>query len=259
MKNRAVSKHLERDVGRVRVAGVAASTAFAAFTAFATCGCGLFDGFGGADDRPPPPPAPDVTPVTPITPTPGDPATPPTGTNTGTGTSTGTNTNTGTGTNDIARNDPGRATEPCPDDPTSATPHFDAVVTWSNVRSTAGCFFFSGPQDLGRDDHLGGRARFEATTEGATLAFGAARFTGASAPEIHLSRTTTHDFGGAWRVTETLDGRWVTPAIQHHLDTPCTDAAPRTIEARYVYHEYEGQASTPGHCTITADVTIRAR
>jgi hypothetical protein len=131
-------------------------------------------------------------------------------------------------------------------------------VAWSSVRSTDGCFFFSGPGALGRDTPLGNTARFEGTASGASLAFGGARFEGPSTPDIRLARTSTHDFGGPWRVTETIEGRWVTPQTAPHLDTPCTESPPQVIEATYVYHEYEGSSRTAGHCTITANVTIRA-
>ena len=32
---------------------------------------------------------------------------------------------------------------------------FQGNVAWDDVRASEGCFFFSGPLELGRDDHLG--------------------------------------------------------------------------------------------------------
>jgi hypothetical protein len=119
------------------------------------------------------------------------------------------------------------------------------LVTWSNLRSTPGCFFFSGPESLGRDDHLGGFATLTTTAMGAELAFdGALVFSGAaSGPTISVSRSAPHDFGGTWTSRETIvlsrsGAAWV---------------------GTYHYDEHEGAATAPGTCHIDASVVVSAR
>ncbi len=120
-------------------------------------------------------------------------------------------------------------------------------VAWDTAERTAGCFFFSGPADLGRDDHLGASARLTWNGEDVTLAFGALRFTGrADASGVHLSRRSDHQYGGRWVVTEHIDGRL------ERGDDGCT-----ILRATYRYREgMEG--SQPGHCTIRAALAVTA-
>lgn len=157
-----------------------------------------------------------------------------------------------------AARDPGAApaTTPCPDAPANGAR--DVTVAWSNVRSTQACFFFSGPGTLGRDDRLGGRARLELSDGRAVLDFGGGvRFTGSAGERIALTRTSDHDFQGAWRVTERITGTW-RAGVERHVDTPCTES-PRVATAQYTYAECDtaSPSSCPGPCTITATLTIR--
>lgn len=152
------------------------------------------------------------------------------------------------------------AAAPCPEDGPSEG-QFTADVTWSNVRSTQSCFFFSGPGGLGRDDHLGTSAQVELSAERATVDLGGARFAGRTGERVSVSRVSTHRFsGGRWRVTERIVGRWA-PGNTRYENTPCTRAGGRTIRARYSYQECDTShpEACPGHCTIEADVTLRLR
>lgn len=113
-------------------------------------------------------------------------------------------------------------------------------VAFREVVSSPGCFFFSGPGELGRDDQLGERADLS----GARLRF---------SPTIEFARTTelgdgtsvwgreaVHEYGGPWRSRETITlmrsgAGWV---------------------GRYRYQELSPGATTPGTCTIEARVEL---
>lgn len=120
----------------------------------------------------------------------------------------------------------------------------DYGVRWSEVQTeTPGCFFFSGPGELGRDTQLGDGAAFAIGERRARLDFGSgAVFEGERVGErIMLERSSTHDFDGKWTVRETLTldlapaGGWV---------------------GRYHYDEYPPGESSPGTCHIDASVLV---
>lgn len=122
----------------------------------------------------------------------------------------------------------------------------DVRVRWGTPRSTQTCFFFSGPFDLGRDDHLGDRARLTRRGDQITLAFGAHAFEGTARDgRVRMTRRSTHQYGGAWRVTEVIEGRLTTgrcPALR--------------LSYRYQEcHDAPG-APCPGTCTIEAPLTV---
>jgi hypothetical protein len=130
-------------------------------------------------------------------------------------------------------------------------------VEWSSIRRTPGCWYFSGPSDVGRDDRLGPEAHWRKNGETATLSFGALAFSGSP---VRLERTSAHDSGGRWTVTEVIEGQWQAATIARHETTPCppSDA---TFTGTYRYNECEerARASCPGPCTITANIAIRPR
>lgn len=127
---------------------------------------------------------------------------------------------------------------------------FPVRVAWSAPTATRSCFFFSGPGELGRDDHLGATAQLEHRGSAMTLRFGALAFTGAvRADAVALERVSQHQFGGAWTVTERITG---TIADESRGGRTC-----RVIRARYAYEECDGRTPCPGHCTIAAPLVIR--
>jgi hypothetical protein len=119
-----------------------------------------------------------------------------------------------------------------------------ASIAWNVTETTPPCFFFSGPEQLGRDDHLGEHGywierggRFELSF-GPGITFGGER----TREGVTLSRRSVHDFEGKWVATETLrlerrDGAW----IGTYGYTECEVRAPETC---------------PGHCVVTASVQI---
>lgn len=109
-------------------------------------------------------------------------------------------------------------------------------VQWSGVHATDGCFFFSGPAGLGRDDALGDRACVVVGGR-ASASFGGATFTGVGG---RLTRQSTHDFDGPWTVTEALTG-----ALSD-------DGA---FSGTYAYRECEKGRQCPGRCRIEATVS----
>ena len=133
-------------------------------------------------------------------------------------------------------------------------------VEWSDIRRTSGCWYFSGPGSIGRDTQLGDGATLSSEGASITLAFGPARFTGSGGETVRLSRTSNHDFGGAWQTIETIQGRWVGSATRTYAETPCRLEQDHTFRGTYRYHECElGQGRPcPGRCTITANVVIRS-
>jgi hypothetical protein len=145
---------------------------------------------------------------------------------------------------------------PCPETNGTAGDDIDVQVEWSSIVRTSGCWFFSGPPGVGRDDRLGTSAHWRRNGETATLAFGDLTFSGSP---MRLERVSSHDAGGAWTVQEVIEGEWRAATIARHETTPCppSDA---TFVGTYVYHECEERTrpSCPGRCTITANVTLRA-
>lgn len=145
----------------------------------------------------------------------------------------------------------GSSPAPCAD----PAGEFAVAVAWSSVSKSDGCFFFSGPGDLGRDTKLGDRARWRGGAP-ASLDFGAAKFEG---PAGALVRRTRHDFNGPWSAAETISGAWKQPApLAQTLDRaalPC----PR-FEGSYRYEECEERpgGECPGRCRIDAHLALSA-
>jgi hypothetical protein len=125
------------------------------------------------------------------------------------------------------------------------------------VTRSSNCFFFSGPQGLGRDTTLGTSARWEEEGPSVALAFGVARFVGdpRRAP-LQLTRTANHEFNGRWRITETITGQWSKPnaVVQTLMQGECPE-----FEGTYAYQEcHEGHpAECPGPCVISAKIRLK--
>jgi len=142
------------------------------------------------------------------------------------------------GGNDNSGAEAASADEPLP----AALPY---GVLWSDIATqTSGCFFFSGPGELGRNTPLDETAGFAIGDTRASLDFGAnVVFEGPRAADrVTLSRTSSHDYSdGKWTVRETITldlapaGGWI---------------------GRYHYDEYEPGASDPGECHIDASVLV---
>lgn len=109
------------------------------------------------------------------------------------------------------------------------------AVEWTGVRATPGCFFFSGPGRLGRDDQLGTSACVEATGP-VRVDFGSAVFTGSTG---RATRRSPHTFHGNWLALESLDGTFV---------------ADGSFSGTYRYEECERGKACPGRCRIDASV-----
>jgi len=137
-----------------------------------------------------------------------------------------------------------------------ATGTREVRVSWQQVVHTGGCFFFSGPAELGRDTLLGTAARWEENGNAVTLAFGPARFVGdARHSPIGLERTAEHSYNGTWRITETIVGQWSKPSPLTQTLSPgqCPE-----FHGSYAYQECDegNPAECPGRCRITAQLTI---
>jgi hypothetical protein len=118
-------------------------------------------------------------------------------------------------------------------------------ASWSRIRRSPGCWFFSGPGDLGRDDHLGSSAHWARNGERVELRFGSLSFTGTiTGNRVIVRRESTHQSGSQWRVTETIQGSFTPPD-----DSNCA------FVARYHYDECQQGGECPGSCHI--DATIR--
>ncbi len=125
-------------------------------------------------------------------------------------------------------------------------------VRWAAPQSTAGCFFFSGPGSLGRNDSLGSTAALSWQGERMVLAFGRARFEGNErGGTVRLARRTTHAYSGNWRVTELIEGSL---ASTRRGDSTCT-----VLNASYRYQECGPGGPCPGQCTIAASMVVSAR
>ena len=124
----------------------------------------------------------------------------------------------------------------------------DVAAQWGAPTRTPGCWFFSGPGELGRDDHLGARARWSRQGDAISRVFGSARFEGRlEGRRVRLTRASTHQAGSPWRVTETITG-------ELRETNGCT-----TFVGRYHYDECEQGASCPGQCHIDADLRLTRR
>jgi hypothetical protein len=123
--------------------------------------------------------------------------------------------------------------------PTAPASYGTMRVAFREVVSSPGCFFFSGPGELGRDDRLGEHAELDAER----LRFSPTiELTRVELPDgsVTWSRESIHEFGGPWRVREAITllpsgAGWV---------------------GRYRYQELSPGATTPGTCTIDARVEL---
>ena len=142
--------------------------------------------------------------------------------------------------------------KPPPDDPPArqCQPLTDgtAEVRWGRAISSNGCFFFSGPHQLGRDDQLGDRARYQRRGDQVTARFGDAVFSGvANADRVRLERRSAHEAGGTWNVTEVIEARFV-------VVDGCT-----ILRGTYRYQECPAGQRCADGCTISAPVSFRGR
>ena len=126
----------------------------------------------------------------------------------------------------------------------------DAVaVDWGRSTTIASCFYFSGPGELGRDDHLGPRAAFLRSGDRIALSFGGLLFEGqVRGDRVTLERISEHDYDGPWRVTETID------ATLGGRDD-CL-----VLRGTYRYAECDTARPTncPGPCSISTPMSVRA-
>lgn len=123
-------------------------------------------------------------------------------------------------------------------------------VHWSSIRTRpAGCFFFSGPGELGRDNPLGTTATLTWRGPLLELHFGAVTFTGRrTGARVVLSRQSTHAFSGDWRVTERMQG------TEAQVGPDC-----RGLRLTYGYEECQDGQACPGQCRLDAQLTVTAR
>jgi hypothetical protein len=132
---------------------------------------------------------------------------------------------------------------PAPSVPSMPPQMTPVAVAWQVTSSTPSCFFFSGPGNLGRQDHLGNAAQWAASGPSVSLSFaGGLTFVGTrSGPQISLSRRSTHTYSGSWIVDETIVGSFTG----------------NTFVGTYSYAECEaGNArNCPTNCTIRAQVS----
>ncbi|MDP2341179.1 MAG: hypothetical protein Q8O67_09485 [Deltaproteobacteria bacterium] len=126
-----------------------------------------------------------------------------------------------------------------------------AVASWSKVKPSGGCWFFSGPDGLGRDHDLGSEARMLREGAALTVRFGTATFQGdvdARGRVVLQHKGDGADGGDGWLYNETLTGK----------------LSGNTLVAQYAYRECEldGRGGCPvvsrGNCTISGAVTINA-
>lgn len=126
-------------------------------------------------------------------------------------------------------------------------------VRWASITRTQTCWFFSGPGDLGRDDHLGESAQWSRIGDRVSLRFDRAVFEGTIAGgRVSLRRVSRHAEGAGWSVTETIEGTLAaTPGSSGGADG-CA-----TLVGRYHYDECDtAGGACPGHCHIDAAITI---
>jgi hypothetical protein len=117
--------------------------------------------------------------------------------------------------------------------------HARMHATWTEIRSSGGCWYFSGP--AGRDARLWGDAVFDRDGERVTMNFGGAVFAGTYRDRVlELDRTSTHVFDKTWTVTETIRGEYLAG----------------TVTAHYHYEECERGTRCPNECTIEATLAF---
>jgi hypothetical protein len=125
-----------------------------------------------------------------------------------------------------------------------------ASIEFTHVSSPPGCFFFSGPGDLGLEYSLGPLGQMADVTQ---LSIGGAHFA-ATASGFERSRECPGRVT-RFRFTEVLDGAWVGDVGIH----PACAAMPAIFRGTYRYDECQEEplgTCAPTDCVITADVTI---
>lgn len=110
------------------------------------------------------------------------------------------------------------------------------AVEWSGVQATPGCFFFSGPGRLGRDDQLGSTACVDPAA--GRISFGSAVFRGGAG---RLTRRSQHDHQGVWHADEALAGAL---------------GSDGRFSGSYAYAECAQGGACPGTCRISAAVRM---
>ena len=115
---------------------------------------------------------------------------------------------------------------------------------WGTPTTTPGCFFFSGPMEIGRDDQLGASATWTEQNGRVSLMFGPEIvFRGRRVgQQVILSRQSLHEYDSQWKVSEKLEGT----------------VAGRVLEARYTYRECDKAhpKDCPGRCRVRAGVSL---
>lgn len=111
-------------------------------------------------------------------------------------------------------------------------------VAFRDVVAPSGCFYFSGPLDHGRDDHLGEVAMFD----GQVLRFPPALdfIVQPGGTELVLVRDSPHEYSGTWRVRETIT---LVPSGAGFV-------------GRYHYDEFDPGSPSPGTCHIDARIEL---
>ncbi len=129
--------------------------------------------------------------------------------------------------------------------PMAALRRAPVSVAWSDVHSSGSCFFFSGPGDLGRDDHLGASASLTLEPPNAELVFeGDLRFVGPVwGGTLAASRESPHEYGGTWTTRETLR----------------LSASGDAWVGTYHYDELDPSTRAPSSCHIDAAVVVVPR
>lgn len=116
-------------------------------------------------------------------------------------------------------------------------------VSWSALVDTPPCFYFSGPEDLGRNDHLGRRAALSIVDQHVRLDFGSnILFDGElQGDRVTLHRSSSHDYDtGKWEAEETIT----------------LQATASTWVGHYHYDERDPETHAVGRCHIDASVHL---
>lgn len=129
---------------------------------------------------------------------------------------------------------------PAPTTPTPLTAR--QVVHWSDLESSSGCFFFSGPD--GSDDRLTGFAVIERDGSHVKLSIDTAVFEGTYREgQLDLMRISKHTYDGPWLALERIHGTYANGAMTAH----------------YRYNECELSEECPGRCTLTGTISLTGR
>jgi hypothetical protein len=122
-------------------------------------------------------------------------------------------------------------------------------VLWGGATFNESCFFFSGPADLGRDDHLGSRAAYLRSGDLLSVSFDGAMFQGrVEGDRVRLVRVSEHEFDGTWKVAESIDA------------TLGEGGECKVLDGTYAYEECDTgpKGLCPGPCRISARVSFVA-